>query len=559
MMRGLPLDNHVPGRMRSSPLSRPLVPVLLLSFCAVYFFNGGIQTTVSSYFNAAGQRDFQLPIHCPIQPAALQPPIAFPLTDPTSSSSRMTTKTDFIERLRGGGPHPHRDFYSFEDYLRATYPDVFSALKVENFATHALLFTWQGSDPALKPLVLMAHQDTVPVPLDTTSRWTHPPFDAHIDDDGWIWGRGVGDCKNLLIAELSAISELLKAGFEPTRSVHIAFGFDEEGGGVRSAAYISQRFLSLYGPDGLFMVVDEGGLIQPPSSSSSPLFVTPSLAEKGSVNVQLSVGVPGGHSSIPPAHTAIGILSALVTSLEASPPDVVLSKANPFAAYLMCRAEHDPTSLHPTLLRLLSHERTWPAAARWLSTHDLADAARLSTTQAVDIVAGGIKVNALPEEAHVVVNHRVSVEDSITGLEARYLTLLTPVAAKFGLTVVGFGEKIPSDTPRYLQLSHPGFGAEASPVTPDEGDAWNVFAATAKSLYPTAIVSPFLSTGGTDTRAYLPPTLNSSLTRAIYRFQAVREDQRANTHTIDERIHADAHISAIEFVWALVQNVDAWR
>jgi Gly-Xaa carboxypeptidase len=40
---------------------------------------------------------------------------------------------------------------------------------------------------------------------------------------------------------------------------------------------------------------------------------------------------------------------------------------------------------------------------------------RLSTTQAVDIVGGGVKVNALPEEAHVVVNHRLSVDDSISG------------------------------------------------------------------------------------------------------------------------------------------------
>ena len=46
--------------------------------------------------------------------------------------------------------------------------------------------------------VLMAHQDTVPVPPETVSRWTHPPFDAYLDDEDWIWGRGIGDCKNLL-------------------------------------------------------------------------------------------------------------------------------------------------------------------------------------------------------------------------------------------------------------------------------------------------------------------------------------------------------------------------
>ncbi|KAJ7071683.1 hypothetical protein C8F01DRAFT_1111423 [Mycena amicta] len=542
-MRGLPLDDQPPR----SRIKRTVLPLLLLAVAAVAAFFVHAQTgssstlyrTVDLNSDSGSQRDFQLPIHCPSQPSALTPALSFL---PAASEVKGKAKAKFIERLRGavriptetfdgapsdGGDGWYDKFYAFEEYLRETFPDVFAALKVEQLATHGLLFTWQGSDSSLQPLVLMAHQDTVPVPLETVSRWTHPPFDAHLDDEGWIWGRGAADCKNLL--------RLLHAGFKPTRTVHVAFGFDEEGGGVRSAGYISAHLENLYGRDSLFLVVDEGGLIQPPSSPSSPLFITPSLGEKGSVNIRLSVNVPGGHSSVPPAHTAIGILSALVTTLEGNPPEVVLSKENPFAGV---SAVQGRACLDPTLLRLLSHERTWPAAARWLAERSLTDAARLSTAQAVDIVGGGVKVNALPEEAHVVVNHRVSVDDSI----ARCVCVL-----------FSFVDQSPPNTARYLQLSHPGFGAEASPVTPAEGDAWSVFAGTAKHLYPTAIVAPFLSTGGTDTRAFV------NLTRAIYRFQAVREDQRANAHTVDERIHVDAHLSSIEFVHALVQNVDGWR
>ncbi|KAJ7208188.1 hypothetical protein GGX14DRAFT_566912 [Mycena pura] len=72
-------------------------------------------------------------------------------------------------------------------------------------------------------------------------------------------------------------------------------------------------------------------------------------------------------------------------------------------------------------------------------------------------------------------------------------------------------------------------------------------------LFPDAIVAPYLSTGGTDTRSYV------NLTRAIYRFQAVREDQRALIHTVDERIHMDGHLSTIAWVHALIQNADAFR
>ncbi|KAJ7811841.1 hypothetical protein B0H14DRAFT_3479371 [Mycena olivaceomarginata] len=136
-----------------------------------------------------------------------------------------------------------------------------------------------------------------------------------------------------------------------------------------------------------------------------------------------------------PAYTVIGIFSALVTTIEAHPAPVKLSKSNLFTVFAQCLGD------------------------------------RLSTTQAVDLVGGGVKVNALPEEAHVVVNHRLSVDDSIAGLYECYGSLLTPEAAKFNLSVVGLGESPPAHVDRYVQLSSLR-GAEASPVTPAEGAAW---------------------------------------------------------------------------------------
>jgi Gly-Xaa carboxypeptidase len=121
-----------------------------------------------------------------------------------------------------------------------------------------------------------------------------------------------------------------------------------------------------------------------------------------------------------------------------------------------------------------------------------------------------VKVNALPEEAHAIVNHRVAVDDSINGyvasvhsqinislswtyidwdlsIQERYVALLSPEAAKFNLSVVstccmlslramtnekeGFGDVPSADATHYVRLESPG-GAEASPVTPAEGAAW---------------------------------------------------------------------------------------
>ncbi|CAK5284923.1 unnamed protein product [Mycena citricolor] len=494
-------------------------------------------------------------VTCPVQPSALIPALAFDPHDTAVYTERLRgavrVKTETFDGAPTVGSDPWFDkFFKFEAYLRATFPDVFAALKLENFATHGLLFTWKGSDAGLAPIVLMAHQDTVPVPADTVDRWTHPPFDAVLDRDGWIWGRGAGDCKNLLIAELSAISELLKADFKPARTVHVAFGFDEEGGQVRSARAIAAYLEGLYGTgeDKVFLLIDEGGGIM--EDYHGKTWITPAMGEKGSTNVQLSVNVPGGHSSIPPAHTAIGILSALISTLEASPPALNLEPGNPFAQFVLCLAKYG--TIDPELRDLLADESTWHEAAQWLAERDLGDAARLSTTQAVDIIGGGVKVNALPEEAHVIVNHRVASGDSVRGVQDRYIDLLTPVAEEYDVAVVGFDEEPAANLTRYVKFSAPS-GVNASQVTPASGDAWSVFAGTALHLYPDSVVAPYLSTGGTDTRSYV------NLTRAIYRFQAVDGSQRYNIHTVDERVHVDGHMNAIRFIHSLIQNADQWR
>lgn len=104
-------------------------------------------------------------------------------------------------------------------YLESTFPRVYSTLQVDKIATYGILATWKGSDESLKPVVFMAHQDTVPVPDGTLDRWTHPPFEAVEDKKGWIWGRGTTDCKNTLLALFGTLDKLIEDGHQPTRYV----------------------------------------------------------------------------------------------------------------------------------------------------------------------------------------------------------------------------------------------------------------------------------------------------------------------------------------------------
>jgi len=147
--------------------------------------------------------------------------------------------------------------YGFHDYLEATFPRMHKDLKLEKVNTFGLLYTWQGSDESLKPLVLMAHQDVVPVPASTVDAWTHPPFSGHFDGK-FIWGRGSSDCKNQLIAEMEVIELLLDAGYKPKRTIVLSFGFDEEISGREGAGSLAPFLIDRYGENGVAAVVDEG-------------------------------------------------------------------------------------------------------------------------------------------------------------------------------------------------------------------------------------------------------------------------------------------------------------
>jgi carboxypeptidase PM20D1 len=112
-------------------------------------------------------------------------------------------------------------FGAFRGWLAASYPRLHATLARQPIAQHSLLYTWQGSDPDLAPLLLLAHQDVVPV-VDA-ARWTHPPFGGVIAD-GFVWGRGAIDDKASLVAICEAVEHLLAAGFAPTRTLLLAFG-----------------------------------------------------------------------------------------------------------------------------------------------------------------------------------------------------------------------------------------------------------------------------------------------------------------------------------------------
>ncbi len=88
---------------------------------------------------------------------------------------------------------------------------------------HSPSLRFQASNPKLPALMLIAHQDVVPVP-GTEDAWTHDPL---VDiDDTHVWGRGALDIKDMLMASLRHLSICSQVSAKTI--IYLAFGEDEE-------------------------------------------------------------------------------------------------------------------------------------------------------------------------------------------------------------------------------------------------------------------------------------------------------------------------------------------
>jgi carboxypeptidase PM20D1 len=169
-----------------------------------------------------------------------------------------------------------------------------------------MLYTIRGKNESLDAYLLAAHYDVVPVDED---EWTHKPFEAHIVDN-FIYGRGMLDDKSSMIAQLEAVTAFLKHHGQPTRTLYLAFGHDEELSGEQGARLMAKHLGDLK----LEYVLDEGTLIVEdifPGLDRAVALI--GIADKGYLTVKFSMNTTGGHSSFPDdSHSAIYALSQAI-------------------------------------------------------------------------------------------------------------------------------------------------------------------------------------------------------------------------------------------------------
>lgn len=417
-------------------------------------------------------------------------------------------------------PDPDSPLYApfdrLHDYLEQTYPHIHRVCRKQVFGRAGLMFHWQGKDPKKPPMVLMAHQDVVPV--GDEGKWTHPPFDAQIAD-GCIWGRGSIDCKQIILGGMESAERLIVEGFQPECDVYLCYGANEEiSAPDKTAPMFVEYFESLGIAPGF--VMDEGHNLTPYDGPAfSGYLCNIDLGEKARTEIELYVESAGGHAMEPGSGSALGLLAKGIVAVEANPFPYRLTplvetelKALAIAAPADQKAVYQDPQGHFAELCLLAKQ-------------DKKIDSLLHTTMAVTMAQGSSTSNILPQRASAIIDCRIMDGDTIDSVIAHLKDIL-PEGVQ-----IRYDEEL--DTPASSDVG---------------SDAFYCVQEALEKVYKNVHMVPGLLGGGTDSKYF------QKICRNVFRCGLYVEDSRwGNAHGIDEKIPCDCLEKGVQSYYELIR------
>lgn len=443
----------------------------------------------------------------------------------TPSDSSLSRFSEAL-RLQTISPEDPTDFDSsafvaFNEMLERNYPLADSILDKTYFEEYSILYFWEGSNPDLKPAVLMGHTDVVPVIDTNLEDWKFGAFNGTVAQDT-IWGRGTLDDKINVIGLMEAVEALLTNGFQPARSVYLSFGHDEEVGG--SGAQAVAAYMKAEGMEPGF-VLDEGSVIASgliPGISSDVALI--GIAEKGFATLKLSVDIEGGHSSMPQKETAIDVLAGAIHRVKSNPfPTSISEPTKQFFEYL------GPEMEFPNNLVFANSNLLAPVIKR-IYEGSSAGNANVRTTTSPTVFNSGTKENVIPKRAEATINFRILPGETTQSVRDRVESVI--------------------DDQRVI-LEFGPFKSEPSAVSDPESEGFKLIQKTIGQVYPEVLVGPSLVVVATDSRHF------AEISENIFRFSPIRLDQSniSSIHGINERVSVAEFNKAIQFYAELIRKL----
>ncbi|MFT4566626.1 MAG: carboxypeptidase PM20D1 [Saprospiraceae bacterium] len=412
-------------------------------------------------------------------------------------------------------------FDLFNEFLIESYPGIYALPGHLIFNKYSHLFKWEGTNTSLKPIVLMAHLDAVPIA--SPALWNVHPFTTGVKKDT-IYGRGSMDDKCSLISILEATEQLLNEGHQPQRTIYVALGHDEEVLGKKGAVEIA-RHLEKEGIEASF-VLDEGMAITQnmmPGLEGEVAMI--GVAEKGFLSLELEVHMAGGHSSSPEKETSIDVLALAVSKLKRNPSPAKLTpvlkdlfqKSAPEMGFSSKLAFGNLFLFQTLILGKMEKSKSGNAMIR--------------TTTSPTIFEAGIKENVIPIASRAVVNFRILPGETVEDVIAHAI------------------KTINDNRVNVFPLQA---GTNPSPISPSDNHEYLMIERSIKEVFNNIITIPSLVIGATDSRHFTKISPN------VYRFVPYKISPKNIEcfHGIDERVPVSEFKDAIRFYRRVILNSD---
>lgn len=319
----------------------------------------------------------------------------------------------------------------------------------------------EGSNPDLPALVVHGHLDVVPAISDN---WTVDPFGGEIKD-GYLWGRGAVDMKNMDAMILTVLADMKTRGWKPERELIVAFFADEEAGGVLGAQWMVDNHPELFA--GATEAISEvGGYSVQVGGQNVYLIQT---GEKGMNWMTLTANGRAGHGSQVNHDNAITKLATAISRIGQEQWPIELTDTVRVLLEKVAELTGLPLSEDPDDLAALVKE-LGPASPFVGAT--------LKTQANPTQLDGGYKVNVIPGVATGAVDMR-----PIPGTEDKADYIIRELAGS-DIDVTSIvrtsGYEVPFDANLVDQMS-------AAILAED----------------PDAIIAPYLLSGGTDNKSLM--------------------------------------------------------
>ncbi|MCT9093203.1 M20/M25/M40 family metallo-hydrolase [Streptomyces sp. ASQP_92] len=351
-----------------------------------------------------------------------------------------------------------------------------------------------GREQDLPPLLIHCHLDVVPA--DPTG-WSVHPFSGEVAD-GYVWGRGAVDMKDMVAMTLDVVTGMHAAGRAPRRDLVLAFVADEEDGGGHGAGWLIENHPELFA-DCEVAIGEVGGFSVPTPRGFLYLLET---AQKGAFTLELTARGLAGHGSMLNDRNAVQALARTVTAIADHPfPLRLTDTTRDFLDQLGEAFDLDDASGDPD-----------EALAAVGAVGRIVGATLRHTATPVVLRAGGAP-NVVPSDAHAQIDCR-----SVPGFEDEFLAALRRlIPPEVNWNVIPRGQ-----------------GHENGP----DAALTETIAASLLAEDPTARLVPFCMSSATDARHF------SRLGIRCFGFVPLRlphdSDFVSMFHGVDERVAIDS-------------------